>query len=345
MIYAPIYIPTLCRFEHFHKCIESLKFNTWAKYTDVYIALDYPPNEKYRDGYEKICNYLESGKFCCFNSFNVVKREKNHGAGVNSQKMREFIIAKYDRWIYAEDDVVFSPIFLEYMDRALEKYEHDESVVGINGYSYPLQYKVHIKNANVFKQKFTFSMWGAGFWKTKYVNIADKLKNGYMYDCYYDVKKNGKLNQLISGRYYDYMFHALTNSSKYFKAISDMSLGVYMTFNDLNVITPIVSKTRNIGFDGSGACCQNITEIDNKTSLTYDYNSQTIDTGEGKEACLVQDDETFLYKNKAILDEFLVTDHYKKRKVDILLGLEKIFGRKNVVRLFKLLKRIKNDKK
>lgn len=53
-----------------------------------------------------------------------------------------------------------------------------------------------------------------------------------MYDCYPEVKRNGKLDQLIQGRYYDYMFHALTNSSKYFKTSSDMSLGVYMAFND-----------------------------------------------------------------------------------------------------------------
>lgn len=345
MVYAPIYIPTLCRSEHFQKCIESLKANTWAKYTDVYIALDYPPSEKYRAGYEKICSYLESGEFDCFKSFNVVKREKNYGAGINSQKMREFIIKKYDRWIFAEDDIIFSPIFLEYMDKALEQYEHDDSVVGINGYSYPIPYKTHKKNSNVFKQKYTFSMWGAGFWRKKYVDIAKKLKSGYMYESYCDLKKKGRLNQLIRGRYYDYMFHALTNSSKYFKAISDMSLGVYMTFNDLYAITPVVSKTRNIGFDGSGACCQNIVEIDNKTSLTYDYNSQTIDTGYEEKVSIVQDDETYLTENKVMLDEFLVTDNYKKRKVDILLKIEKIFGRRNTTRLFNLAKRIKNGKK
>lgn len=345
MIYAPIYVPTLCRFEHFQKCIESLKVNTWAKYTDIYIALDYPPSEKYTDGYEKICSYLESGEFGCFNSFNVVKREKNYGAGLNSAEMRTYISEKYDRWIYAEDDIVFSPVFLEYMDKALEKYENDESIIGINGYSYPLLYKVNVKDANIFKQKFTFSMWGAGFWKKKYIKIAEILKSDYMYDCYNDVKKNGQLNQLIRGRYYDYMFHALTNSSRYFKAASDMALGVYMSFNNLYVITPIESKTRNIGFDGSGVCCQNITEIDNNTSITYDYNSQVIDMSEGKEVCLIQDDETFLNENKALFDEFLVTDNYKKRKVDTLLILVKIVGRKNTARLFKLLKRIKNGKK
>ena len=54
MIYAPVLIPTLCRDEHFIRCIESLKRNAWAKYTDIYIALDFPCKESHWDGYNKI---------------------------------------------------------------------------------------------------------------------------------------------------------------------------------------------------------------------------------------------------------------------------------------------------
>ena len=57
--YAPIYIPTLCRDEHFITGLESLKKNRWAKYTDVYIALDYPAKESHWEGYRKICEYLD----------------------------------------------------------------------------------------------------------------------------------------------------------------------------------------------------------------------------------------------------------------------------------------------
>lgn len=345
MIYAPIYIPTLCRSEHFQKCIESLKVNTWAKYTDVYIALDYPPSEKYRAGYEKICRYLENSEFDCFKSFNVVKREKNYGAGLNSKKMREFISKRYDRWIYAEDDIVFSPIFLEYMDKALESYKDDDSVIGINGYTYPLPYKVNIADANIFKQKFTFSMWGAGFWRDKYDKLVATLASDYMFNCYDRVRKDGQLKQLIKGRYYDYMFHALTDSSRYFKVVSDMALGVYMTFENLYVISPTVSKTRNIGFDGSGICCQEIKEIDNKTSLTYDYNTQVIDEGKLEPVCLILDDEMFLSENKKLLNDFLVTDQYKKKKVNTLIVLEKILGRNLTAKIYQMLKRIKSGKK
>ena len=49
--YAPVMIPTLCRYEHLKRCIESLQMNSWAKYTDLYIGLDYPAKESHIDGY------------------------------------------------------------------------------------------------------------------------------------------------------------------------------------------------------------------------------------------------------------------------------------------------------
>lgn len=68
MKYAPILIPTMCRYNHFFRLIESLKVNTWAKYTDIYIGLDYPPSSKYEEGYKQICEYLD-GDFSEFTRF------------------------------------------------------------------------------------------------------------------------------------------------------------------------------------------------------------------------------------------------------------------------------------
>lgn len=56
MIYAPVVKVTLNQHEYLKCALESLKKNAWAKYTDVYIAIDYPPNDKYRSGYEKVCD-------------------------------------------------------------------------------------------------------------------------------------------------------------------------------------------------------------------------------------------------------------------------------------------------
>ena len=56
-MYAPVIIPTLNRHEHLIRCINSLKRNPLAKETELYISLDYPPAEKYVDGYLKIKKY------------------------------------------------------------------------------------------------------------------------------------------------------------------------------------------------------------------------------------------------------------------------------------------------
>lgn len=47
MVYAPVCIPTLNRYEHLKELIESLQRNPWAQYTDLFIGLDFPPGEKY----------------------------------------------------------------------------------------------------------------------------------------------------------------------------------------------------------------------------------------------------------------------------------------------------------
>ena len=56
--YAPVWIPTLNRFEHFKRCLESLERCTGADKTDVYVGLDYPPSDKYVEGWKKIDAYL-----------------------------------------------------------------------------------------------------------------------------------------------------------------------------------------------------------------------------------------------------------------------------------------------
>ena len=55
---VPIIIPTLCRYEHFARCIESLIENKYAQYTDIYIGIDYPITEEQREGHDKIVKYV-----------------------------------------------------------------------------------------------------------------------------------------------------------------------------------------------------------------------------------------------------------------------------------------------
>lgn len=281
MIYAPIYIPTLCRSEHFKRCIESLKKNSWAKFTDVYVGVDFPPSEKYIKGWKEICDYVDNGDFSEFNHFIVIKRKTNLGAALNSVELWKLIVEKYDRYIYAEDDVEFSPNFLEYMDKCLDEYEDDPDVVNVTGYSYPIEWKTS-EGATCVKQNINVSMWGCGFWKKKETWVLPYLNSfGSVKDLPLVLKEN-RQNLMIDAAKKEYIECAGTwiKRNSFVGNRSDIGSRIYLAVAGKYCISPVLSKARNYGFDGSGEYCQNIMEEKNfgNTAGTYNYTQQPIDT-------------------------------------------------------------------
>lgn len=335
MIYAPIMITTLCRNAHFVREIESLKRNTWAKYTDVYIALDYPAKREHWDGYNKILEYLENGDFSCFASFQVVKRPHNFGAGINSRELQLQIQEKYDRWIAAEDDLEFSPNFIEYMDKCLMQYEDDPSVLGINGYSYPIQWELE-SEATAFKQFGTFSAWGCGFWREKQRKMSQDLTDRILYRQFSQCLKERKLKDFIDGRKYDYIYYALSGVQEYlYTACSDIAMGIYMGLNNQCVITPRISKVRNHGFDGSGVYCEKISQKTNEHSQTYDYGNQLIDD---KLTFELRVDNSHKIENKSKLNKFLYVPVQQRMRSHILMLSYRLCGQKNTTAMFQWVK-------
>ena len=134
--FAPVLILTLNRFEHFKRCIDSLLCCTYSENTDVYIALDYPLNDKHWEGYVKIQKYLS--RFIGFESINVIKRKANYGVSRNYYEACNEIFNIYDRMILSEDDNECSPNFLEYIKNGLEKFKDNYSIYAICGYNYPI---------------------------------------------------------------------------------------------------------------------------------------------------------------------------------------------------------------
>jgi len=130
-VYAPVIITTLCRFEHFKRCIDSLLQCTGAEFTDVYIGVDYPSKDSHWKGYNKICEYVQDIKG--FNKLVIIKREKNCGAVGNLKALREYVEKMYDRCIFSEDDNEFAPNFLEYMNEGLIRFKDNPIVLRICG--------------------------------------------------------------------------------------------------------------------------------------------------------------------------------------------------------------------
>ena len=148
--YAPVIIPTLNRYEHFKRCLESLEECTGAKMTNVYVALDFPPSEKYIEGWKKIDAYLvEKEQSNGFNKLFIIRREQNCGIGhdkSNFSLLRSYVMSLYDRYIVTEDDNVFSPNFLDYINKGLELYKDDMRVLQVCAYNYQIEFPSSYKN-------------------------------------------------------------------------------------------------------------------------------------------------------------------------------------------------------
>lgn len=338
VICAPILIPTLCRYKHFIRCIESLKKNTWACYTDVYVALDYPQKESHWDGYRKICKYLK-GDFSVFKNFYIIKREYNYGPGRNMEELRREICKKYDRFIRTDDDAEFSKNFLEYMNKCLTKYKDNENILAVTGYSYPVTWKVS-KNSNIFLQNYICPMWGTGFWVNKFRKIENELKNGYLTDIFDNTLESKLLYQLTDARFVDYVNCYLTKDNKFIGDFTDISVGIYLLLKGKYIISPKVSKVRNYGFDGTGVYCEKIIpNSKGKNALDYDYEHQQIDEKHSFDINL--DTKNDFTINRNMLNNFDSRSSKIMYRVKLKLFVYKILGKKLYFKLFDLKKSLK----
>ena len=91
-IYAPVVIPTLCRYEHLKRCIDTLSECTGADETELYVGLDFPAKESHWEGYRKICNYLPT--ITGFKNVVVIRREENMGATRNARDLLDIVHQK-----------------------------------------------------------------------------------------------------------------------------------------------------------------------------------------------------------------------------------------------------------
>ena len=343
MIYAPILIPTLCRAEHFIRCIESLKKNSWAKYTDVFIGLDYPPSEKYFDGYYKIKEYLSSD-FSCFNSFQVFEHKQNVGSSGNMRFLRK-CTENYPYFIRTDDDAEFSPNFLEYMNKVLWHYLDDPTVLGVTGYSYPIRWKVK-KGCSTFKMNYLCPMWGTAFYTERFNVVRNTILESYYEKNFDKMLSNHRYKNLTIARYLDFINGGGLSKDKnsLVKRATDIGFATFMPLDgNFCIISPISSKVRNYGFDGSGEYCQNTNDIKKRkiTAQNYDYSHQPIDNTTSVD--LVPDDSIDYEINRKILDRFDTRSCASVLKTNIKLGLYKMLGRDKYFSLIHLIKDRKHE--
>lgn len=279
---VPVLIITLCRYEHLLRCITSLQNNGYAKETDLYIGLDYPAKEAHWPGYKKIEKYLESG-VGGFKNVYVIKHKKNLGPTENYTTVREVVYRDHDSYIYTEDDNVFSPNYLEYMNKCMEHFRDDEKVMAVSGYMYPID--MGNINGNVLRISTYFSAFGFGIYRKWSENLDRAINMQTFHKMYHNVKMMKKLKKASPNQYCNFvkgMVEYIPDLICDGKIRSvDLAWGLYDFFYGYDMIFPVISKVRNNGYDGSGVNCAMQNAIDGKTGREtyreYDFSKQNID--------------------------------------------------------------------
>lgn len=241
-IFAPILVTVYNRVEHFKNCIKSLRDNFGAEKTPLYIAVDYPYRDSdkvHHDEIIKYCNSIDG-----FLYVYLILRDKNVGAVVNSTLARAHIFTKYDRLIRTEDDNVFSPYFIEYINTGFDLYEENPFVFAVCGYCPPISSN-HVHEDDVFLSK-DCTPYGFGVWRSKYEQL-DLKASSFIKDFF------NPLNIInFKKTMGDHFFAALTYAAYKKISFNDASTGYHLYKNNMVAVLPVKTLVRNIGQDGSG---------------------------------------------------------------------------------------------
>lgn len=257
MIYAPIVIPTLNRAVHLKRCVDSLAKCAEAKDTELYISVDYPPSDKYLEGYEKVIEYLDNG-IQGFKNVIIIKQKENLGALKNTWFLRDFVYEQYDRCIFTEDDNEFASCFLRFMNEALERYLNNQDIFAVYG-AKPSVKNIESVGNNAFLTTY-FSAYGTGFWRDKEREIKRIVNRDYIEDLCCTPHKLEKINKIFPNAI-TFLCSTLLRKEQVYRSadgtvpLIDTVKMIYSVVENKYLVCSPIALVKNWGYDGSGLNC------------------------------------------------------------------------------------------
>jgi hypothetical protein len=242
--FAPVLICTMNRYKHFKRCVESLAACTHADKTDIFIGLDYPLNETHWEGYKRIKAYLPNIKG--FKNVDIVERDRNYGVNENWPNMYDYVFERYDRVIVSEDDNIFAPSFLEFVNKGLCIYQNRNDIFTVTGFNSPFPMPSWYTQDVYLRTG--FCGWGVGMWKDKWRKVDWSLDS-------FNSMLNKKENYQKLKKYYRRYLPDLLKIRDTGVITGDGLVFLHMLHHNMYSVYPVKSRVRNTGHDGSGGNC------------------------------------------------------------------------------------------
>lgn len=334
MEYAAIIIPTLNRYGHLKRCVESLLLNDEAKYTDLYVSVDYPPTEKYREGYTEVLDYVKT--ISGFLSVNIYYQDINLGPGLNRRFLEDKISVAHDRYVFTDDDNEFSKNFLAYVNWGLEYFNDDDSI-----YAVCSCVDFDIQSTKIKSDYFlihSYNPFGSGHWLHKNRRCREYLNQKSLNSTYREKEKQDNLLHCSPTMY----MYVAQDSLRRISAMRgkndcityiDIWENYYIIENSMKCVKPILPKSRNWGKDGSG--------VHSSSTETEDYIPRVkLDSSSVWASAPKRLDSECEITNAMIYRRPFDIKSTDKIKSKIIYRLNFIVGNENLYNIYKFLKKV-----
>lgn len=244
MKFAPIVLFVYNRPEHTRIALQSLSECQYADQSALYIFADQAKNEKAKEKVEQVRRIIKEDIWKRkFAEVNITEASQNKGLANSVISGVTQVINKYGQVIVVEDDNRVAPDFLDYMNRGLEYYEHNDRIGEIGGYCAPIRIPDDYPYDVFAMGRGSSYAWAS--WKDRWNQIDWEVTD------YKQFKNNPKKRRAFN-EYGEDLFQMLEGQME--GNIDSWAIrSAYSKFkNGLLCIMPVKTRVENQGFDGTG---------------------------------------------------------------------------------------------
>jgi len=241
---APIVLFTYNRLNHTQQTVAALQKNHLALESNLYIYSDGPKNDTATESVTAVRSYLKT--ITGFQSITIIERDTNWGLADSIVDGVTTVVQKYGKIIVLEDDIVTSPLFLQYMNDALALYEKDKQVMHISGYFYPVATN-QLPDTFFYNQT---SCWGWSTWASAWSSY-----NGDAKELLGKITEAGRLNEFDMDGNFKFSSTLRANIRSDIKTWA-IKWHASVFIKQGLCLHPKLSLTQNIGNDGTGTNAQ-----------------------------------------------------------------------------------------
>ncbi|MBO9614038.1 MAG: glycosyltransferase [Dyadobacter sp.] len=238
---APIVLFCYNRPAHLQQTVESLRLNTLAQESELFIYSDGPKNDTDSQEVRKVREYIAG--ISGFRAIHIREAEKNKGLATSVIEGVSFVLSKYPKLIVLEDDMLSATDFLLFMNQALDIYAERADIFSVTGYTPPIDVPEGYPHDLYLVPR--ASSWGWGTWAHKWAKADWQVRD-------FQSLKNNPEQRNAFNQGGDDLWPMLAKQQK--GVINSWAIRwTYSQFqNNAYGLYPVHSKIKNIGTDGSG---------------------------------------------------------------------------------------------